>query len=253
MANPSDPARGAGTIRSAQPSLRDRFDALGNLPPFLRQIWATSPTLTLTTLGLRLVRAFLPIATLYVGKLIIDEAVRLVGAGTSFESLGAYRTGEANLGTRDRPRRVRAASVSGGFFDALGVPPLLGRTIRSEDTLPGAAPIAVLSYDLWQSVFSSEPALVGSLIEVDGEKIEVVGVMPQEFDLATEPEVRCERPAPASGGLAVADVVAGPVLGDRGQVVPSGRRPQLSDVDHAAASPSIAPSAVWSVRSGASR
>ncbi|HEY5852159.1 MAG TPA: ABC transporter ATP-binding protein [Lysobacter sp.] len=74
---------------AAKPSLRERFDALRNLPPFLRQIWATSPWLTLTTLGLRIVRAFLPVATLYVGKLIIDEAVRLVAAGSGFESIGA--------------------------------------------------------------------------------------------------------------------------------------------------------------------
>ncbi|MFC5577653.1 ABC transporter ATP-binding protein [Lysobacter niabensis] len=81
----------------AQPSLRDRFNALGNLPPFLKQIWATSPGLTLATLGLRLVRAFLPIATLYIGKLIIDEAVRLVGAGASYETLGAaWQGGQLN-------------------------------------------------------------------------------------------------------------------------------------------------------------
>nr|WP_223807208.1 ABC transporter ATP-binding protein [Lysobacter psychrotolerans] len=66
-----------------------------NLPPFLKQIWSTSPALTLTTLGLRIVRALLPVATLYVGKLIIDEAVRLVAAGTSFESLPqALSTGQ---------------------------------------------------------------------------------------------------------------------------------------------------------------
>lgn len=76
-----------------KPSLRERFDALRNLPPFLRQIWSTSPSLTLLTLGLRLVRAFLPIATLYVGKLIIDEAVRLVAAGVAFESVGAALSG----------------------------------------------------------------------------------------------------------------------------------------------------------------
>ena len=72
-----------------KPSLRERFDALRNLPPFLKQIWATSPSLTLVTLGLRLVRAFLPVATLYVGKLIIDEAVRLVGTGVGFGDLPA--------------------------------------------------------------------------------------------------------------------------------------------------------------------
>ncbi|GAA5072937.1 ABC transporter ATP-binding protein [Lysobacter panacisoli] len=72
-----------------KPSLRERFDALRNLPPFLRQIWATSPGLTLLSLGLRVIRALLPIAMLYVGKLIIDEAVRLVAAGQSFDSIGA--------------------------------------------------------------------------------------------------------------------------------------------------------------------
>lgn len=82
------PSRGSG-----KPSLRERFDALRNLPPFLRQIWQTSPSLTLITLGLRLVRAFLPVATLYVGKLIIDEAVRLVAAGVQFESVSAALNG----------------------------------------------------------------------------------------------------------------------------------------------------------------
>ncbi len=78
-----------------RPSLRERFDALRNLPPFLRLIWATSPALTLATLGLRVVRAFLPIATLYVGKLIIDEAVRLVAAGNGFGTAGeAWRSGQ---------------------------------------------------------------------------------------------------------------------------------------------------------------
>ncbi|QSX78201.1 ABC transporter ATP-binding protein [Agrilutibacter solisilvae] len=75
--------------RSTQPSLRERFDALRNLPPFLRQIWATSRWLTLGTLGLRIVRAFLPVAMLYVGKLIIDEAVRLVGTGLGTTTLQA--------------------------------------------------------------------------------------------------------------------------------------------------------------------
>jgi ATP-binding cassette subfamily B protein len=60
-------------------SLRERVGALRNLPPFLRQIWSTSRRMTVASLILRAVRALLPIATLYVGKLIIDEAVRLAG------------------------------------------------------------------------------------------------------------------------------------------------------------------------------
>ncbi|HEU4773371.1 MAG TPA: ABC transporter ATP-binding protein [Lysobacter sp.] len=89
----SAPGRPAGP--GGKPSLRERFDALRNLPPFLRLIWATSPALTLSTLGLRLVRALVPVATLYIGKLIIDEAVRLVAAGMAFEALGdAWRSGQ---------------------------------------------------------------------------------------------------------------------------------------------------------------
>lgn len=80
-----------------KPSLRERFDALRNLRPFLKQIWATSPALTLITLGLRLVRALLPVLTLYVGKLIIDEAVRLVAADPGFDSLSsAWAGGQLN-------------------------------------------------------------------------------------------------------------------------------------------------------------
>ena len=79
----------------SNPSLRERVDALRNLPPFLRQIWSTSRALTMASLGLRLIRALLPVITLYIGKLIIDEAVRLVGVGTGFETLmEAWRSGQ---------------------------------------------------------------------------------------------------------------------------------------------------------------
>jgi ATP-binding cassette subfamily B protein len=57
--------------------MRERLGALRNLPPFLKLVWQTSPALTLALSLLRLARALLPVATLYVGKLIIDEVVLL--------------------------------------------------------------------------------------------------------------------------------------------------------------------------------
>src|SRR5262245_14757547 len=60
--------------------MRERIAALRNVVPFSKLIWQTSPALTLATLGLRLIRALLPVATLYVGKLIIDQVVLLVQA-----------------------------------------------------------------------------------------------------------------------------------------------------------------------------
>ena len=85
----------AARTRSRTPSLRERFDAMRNLPPFLGQIWRTSRALTLASLGMRLVRALMPVVSLYIGKLIIDEAIRVVGLGLPFDALGpALRGGQ---------------------------------------------------------------------------------------------------------------------------------------------------------------
>ena len=64
-------------IDPPRPSLRARLGALRTLPPFLLLIWRTSPALTAATLALRLVRALLPVAVLFLGKLIIDEVLHL--------------------------------------------------------------------------------------------------------------------------------------------------------------------------------
>jgi ATP-binding cassette subfamily B protein len=62
-----------------QRSLRERVGALRNLAPFLAMVWRTSPALTTCSLLLRLARALLPVAALFVGKLIIDDVVLLLG------------------------------------------------------------------------------------------------------------------------------------------------------------------------------
>ncbi len=60
-------------------SFRERLGALRNLPPFLRLVFQTAPGLAAGNIVLRLLRALLPVATLYVGKLIIDEVILLTG------------------------------------------------------------------------------------------------------------------------------------------------------------------------------
>ena len=72
--------RGRGRLRDPPPQpLRARLGALRNLPPFLKLVWQTSPALTLGQGVLRILRALLPVITLYIGKLIIDEVVLLAG------------------------------------------------------------------------------------------------------------------------------------------------------------------------------
>ena len=79
-----------GGAPPAPRSLRERFGALRNLPPFLKLVWRTSPGLTAADLLLRLVRALLPVATLFVGKLIIDEVVRLAGLADAPDRLADW-------------------------------------------------------------------------------------------------------------------------------------------------------------------
>ncbi|WP_242107892.1 ABC transporter ATP-binding protein [Luteimonas aquatica] len=107
-------------------NLRQRFAALRNLPPFLRSIWDTSPTLALSSIALRLVRALLPVTTLYVGKLIVDEAVRLVSLGTAREPLAALW----HAGTLDHLLGLLALE----FALAIGAD-LLGRVVGLVDSL----------------------------------------------------------------------------------------------------------------------
>ena len=83
-------------LPQASLNLRQRFNAMRNVPPFLREIWGTSKPLTSAAIGIRLIRAFLPIATLYVGKLIIDEAIRLIALDVPDRLRLAWESGQLN-------------------------------------------------------------------------------------------------------------------------------------------------------------
>jgi ATP-binding cassette subfamily B protein len=71
-------------------SWSERFSALRNLPPFLALVWSTNARLALASLLLRLVRALVPVATLYVGKLIVDEVVTLAQRPDSPSGFAAW-------------------------------------------------------------------------------------------------------------------------------------------------------------------
>jgi predicted permease len=82
---------------------------------------------------------------------------------------------------RGEPARVATAGVSASFFETLGTAPALGRPFMTEDDLPNAEPVTILSHAIWTTRFGGDPSVVGSRIEMDGVRT-VVGVMPQGFD-----------------------------------------------------------------------
>ncbi len=73
--------------RPESPTLRQRLAVLRNVPPFVRLVWQTHRGLTAAMVALRLVRAFVPVAILWVGKLIIDAVVAARGGASDTRQL----------------------------------------------------------------------------------------------------------------------------------------------------------------------
>ena len=134
---------------------------------------------------------------------------------TSFERIGAFGFMPINLAAEgERPERFRAGQFTVDAFEALGVPPILGRGFRAGDDRPGAAPILQLGYDVWQRRFAGAPDVVGQTVRTDGVTRTIVGVMPADFgfpareslwvplEVAPVPPPRAQAPAyPVVGRL----------------------------------------------------
>lgn len=101
---------------------------------------------------------------------------------TSYEVIGGYSVGASNLGAEQPMRPVRAL-VTDGLMDALGVAPVMGRGLTREDTLPGAEDVAVLSTELWERAFGGDPAALNRVVDIDGTKTRIVGIMPRGYDV----------------------------------------------------------------------
>ena len=101
------------------------------------------------------------------------------------ERIACYRDSGVTLTGGDLPVHLRAMVVSSDLFDVLGVPPALGRGFLPDDEAPSAR-VVVISHEVWQTQFGSDPAIVGRLITIDGEPNTVVGVAAAGFTYPIE-------------------------------------------------------------------
>ena len=99
-----------------------------------------------------------------------------------FEQIAIYNYAPFNLTGGGEPQIVMSMLVSGDFFPAMGVQPILGRTVGPTDARAGYNQVAVLSYKLWQQSFASDPHIAGKTILLDNQNYEVIGVMPARGD-----------------------------------------------------------------------
>jgi predicted permease len=100
---------------------------------------------------------------------------------TDFEAFAAYRAGSITIRGDRGPERIQIMRVTSDFFKVLGVGPAIGRPFTADEDRPGRNDVIVLSYGAWQSRFGGSPAAVGSTLDVDGQPMRIIGVMPRGF------------------------------------------------------------------------
>ena len=124
---------------------------------------------------------------------------------TRFELLAFMRRADGMLSGASRPSQIIAYRFSSGdIFELTSVPALHGRRLQAIDFADDATPVMVLSWQLWQSHFHGDEAIVGKVVRFDDEPVTIVGVMPKDFafpDVAQAwlPLIRKGTVTPGSG------------------------------------------------------
>lgn len=98
-----------------------------------------------------------------------------------FEQVAGWRFLYLNLTGRNEPERVQGLTISPNYFPLLKVKAALGRTFTPEEEQLGHDKVVILSHQLWQRRFDSNPNVIGQQITVEGEPYTIVGVLPSDF------------------------------------------------------------------------
>jgi predicted permease len=105
-------------------------------------------------------------------ELVRDSVPAVQAAVYSFDASGV------NLQTETTARYLLQQRVSAGYFEVLGIRPIVGRTFTAEEDRPRGPRAVILSFEAWKSLFFSDRSIVGKPISLKGEPHVVVGVMP---------------------------------------------------------------------------
>ena len=100
----------------------------------------------------------------------------------AFDAIAAFTTDTVDLTGTGEPVRLAAGTVSPPFFDLLGVTMAFGRSFRPDEAETGQPPVVVLTHGLWRDRFSSDPAVVGRTLVLNGVPHHVIGVLPATFE-----------------------------------------------------------------------
>jgi predicted permease len=105
-------------------------------------------------------------------------------ATPEFEQMAAFQSGHSTVNVRTGAATAKAETaeyVSGNYFSTFGLGAYAGRTLLPSDDSPGAAPVAVLSYQAWQAAHAADPNVIGATFYIQNKPITIVGISPPGF------------------------------------------------------------------------
>ena len=100
---------------------------------------------------------------------------------SAFSLGGAINAQPIDYTNGPEPLQIRVGLVNSGFFETLGLPPMMGRIFSEAEDVRGGPRVAVVSYTFWQGYLGSDPHAVGRTITLNGNSYTVIGVMPESF------------------------------------------------------------------------
>jgi len=130
---------------------------------------------------LMLVQSANPSRDVHGQELTPAQAEEFANGASCMEAFGYFIWGGTTVVRDGRPREITVNRISPGYFPALGRYPLLGRWINASDVESGHG-VAVLSFTEWQRLAGGSPDVIGQQIETTSGSVEVVGVMPRDFE-----------------------------------------------------------------------
>src|SRR5215469_5684462 len=107
----------------------------------------------------------------------------------SFDKIAAYAQGLWILSGAGEGESISGIRVTPGYFETLGILPILGRGFTSDEQWLGHEWEVIFSYRLWQRKFGGDPGIVGREVTLDGRAYEVVGITPPNFPPADDVEM----------------------------------------------------------------
>ncbi len=118
--------------------------------------------------------------------MLAPEYVVLRSQPVPFESMTSLTPDGSDCDiTEQNPARLTCALVEANFLSTFGIQPIVGRDFTREDDLPKAPRVALLSYALWRSRFGGDPKVTGKFVSLDGNPVEIIGVLPATFEMPT--------------------------------------------------------------------